>query len=78
MFLLAAAAIAASAAPASAGTGTPPQSPRTVVQARATVRILSGARLRLDGSPNVEAPVARETVIRANGTSQPAKLIEFE
>ena len=36
-----------------------------VVQARATVRIVSGVRLKLDGSANGDAPPPRETIIVA-------------
>jgi hypothetical protein len=50
-----------------------------VVQAMATVRIISGVQLRLDGQANgVEIPAPRNAVIQANGTDQPARLIEFQ
>ncbi len=73
MILIAAAAIAASTP-----TAAPVRSPAAVVQARASVRIISGVRLRLDGQPNRDAPAARETVIRTGGTARPVRLIEFE
>ena len=68
--------IAASLASATADM---PRQSGPVAQARATVRIVSGVRLRL-GEPNhgEEAPPARKTVIRSGGMDQPARLIEFE
>jgi len=48
------------------------------VQARATIQIVSGVRLRLDGRPNADAPAPRDSVIRANGEARPARLIEFQ
>ncbi len=53
---------------------------RPQVQARATVRIVSGVQLRLDGRPNPQAPQARPALIeleRGSGKIA-AKLIEFE
>jgi hypothetical protein len=49
-----------------------------VVQARATVRVLSGVRLDLASRLNSGAPKARDTTIYANGAKQAARLIEFE
>jgi len=50
-----------------------------VVQATATIRIVSGVSLKLDGSPNADAPPARDSIIKtSDGTSHPAKLIEFQ
>ena len=71
MLILAAAALAAS---------TQQPQPRTTVavQATATVRILSGVRLRLGEELNPGAPRPRLTVIRSGESTQPAKLIEFE
>ena len=53
---------------------------RPQVQARATVRIVSGAQLRLDGRPNPGAPRARPAMIELDrGSSKvSAQLIEFE
>jgi hypothetical protein len=70
MFALAAFAIAAS----------PPQEPRAgpIAQARATVRIVSGVRLSLDGTNNPDAPAPRDSVIQSTAGPQPARLIEFE
>ncbi len=48
------------------------------VEARATVRIVSGVRLKLDGSINADVPAPRDTTLRSSGLSQPARLIEFE
>lgn len=73
MFLLAAA-IAASAPAASA-----PPAPAVQVQATATVRILSGVRLKLDSATNTDAPPAHDAVVMTkDGTTQPARLIEFQ
>ena len=74
MLLLAAAAIAFSsthnAAPAPTG---------ATVQARATVRIVSGARLNWDQPQHTQdVPAARMTVVQTVNGPQPAKLIEFE
>jgi hypothetical protein len=59
----------------------PPANPRpapVVVQARATVRIISGVRLKLDGKPNPDAPRPREAVIHTDRGPKHARLIEFE
>jgi hypothetical protein len=49
------------------------------VQARATVRILSGVRLKLDSPTNPGAPAAHNSMfVASDGSRQPAKLIEFE
>jgi len=70
MLLLAAAALAVSP---------PPRPAAAAAQATATIRVISAVRLKLDGSPNADAPAARPTVLRfADGTHQPAKLIEFQ
>jgi hypothetical protein len=69
LFALAIAASASSGASAPVG---------PVVQARATVQIISGVRLRLDGRPNADAPAPRDSQIRANGDRHPARLIEFQ
>ena len=73
MMFLFAAAIAASAP-------VPSRPPAVAVQATATVRILSGVRLKLDSPTNADAPPAHDSVvmISANGSPQPARLIEFE
>jgi hypothetical protein len=50
-----------------------------VAQARATIRIVTAVRLKLDGSPNADAPPARESWIKtADGSALRAKLIEFQ
>jgi len=70
MLLLAAASLAASP---------PPRPAVTVAQASATIRVISAVRLRLDGSPNSDAPPPRPTMLRAaDGTTQSIKLIEFQ
>jgi hypothetical protein len=73
MSLLAALALAASA-PQPA----PRDSVRPLVQATATVRILSGVRVPLDGSPSADLPRLRDSVIRGETGSQAVRLIEFE
>jgi hypothetical protein len=73
MFLLAAAALTTQPAP--------PQSRpvSAVVQATATIRVINAVELKLDGRANPDAPPARDSVIKAaDGSSQPAKLIEFQ
>jgi hypothetical protein len=56
----------------------PPTPAPPVVQARATVRIISGVRLKLDGKPNPDAPRPREAVIHTDRGPKQARLIEFE
>jgi hypothetical protein len=70
MFLFAAAVMASA----------PPQPPVSAsVQATAMIRIVSGVALKLDGSPNPDAPPAREIVLKAaDGAVQMVKLIEFQ
>jgi hypothetical protein len=68
MLLLAAVALAGSA----------PSHAAPVVQARATVRILSGARLRFGEKPGRGVPHPRNTTLSSNGVVQPARLFEFE
>ena len=48
------------------------------VQAKATVRIVSGARIKFGSTGDPALPKVRKTVLRTNGTVQPAQLIEFE
>jgi hypothetical protein len=62
-------------------TSVAPSAPASVgpaVQARATVQIISGVRLSLDGHANADAPAPRDSVIQTNGESQAARLIEFQ
>ena len=68
MLLLAAAALA----------GVHPPHAGPIVQARATVRILSGARLRFGEKPGPGVPPPRDTILVLGGTAKPARLIEFE
>jgi hypothetical protein len=67
---------------AAAVTATPPPDrwkPSAIVQARATVRIISGVRLKLDSPTNADAPPAHDSaVVATDGSRQPARLIEFE
>lgn len=71
LFLAAAAAIA-----------TPqPASSRPVpvaAQATATVRIISGVRLKLDSPTNPGAPPARDSKVTTDSGTRPARLIEFQ
>ena len=70
MMLFAAAALAIAQTPAAA--------PATV-QATATIRVVQGVRLKLDAAINPGAPAARDAVLRlSDGTTQSAKLIEFQ
>lgn len=52
--------------------------PRVSVQAIATVRIISGVRLKLDSPTNRDAPRAHDSVVTTDGNRRPARLIEFE
>ena len=71
MILLAAAALA---------TTSPEYRPAAAVaQATATIRVISAVRLKLDAETNTDAPPARPSVFKAaDGSVQPAKLIEFQ
>jgi hypothetical protein len=51
---------------------------RAVVQADATVRIISGARIRLDGQPTIDVPPPTDAVVHIEGGPQAARLIEFQ
>ena len=68
------------AAAAAIAAPTPSTNPRppVVAQATATVRILSGVRLKLDSPSNADAPPTHDSVVTTNGTEQPARLIEFQ
>jgi hypothetical protein len=71
MVLLAAAALAA----------TPPQPHpiSAVVQATATIRVISGVELKFSALNNPDAPPPRDSIVKAaDGSVQPAKLIEFQ
>ena len=52
--------------------------PAVVVQATATVRIISGVRLRLDSAINADAPSAHDATVTTDGSAHPARLIEFQ
>ena len=70
MFLIAAAAIA---------TVTPSAKISASVQATATIRVVKGVVLKLDGSSNPGAPLARNSLVKsADGSTQQLKLIEFQ
>ena len=49
-----------------------------IIQARATVRIISGARIHLDGQASADTPPASDGVVHTEGAPQPARLIEFQ
>jgi hypothetical protein len=50
-----------------------------VAQATATIRVVSAVRLKLDAPTNADAPRSRDSVVRTtDGSTQPAKLIEFQ
>jgi hypothetical protein len=66
------------AAVALANAPTPSPAP-AAAQATATIRVLQAVRLRLDAAVNPGAPATRDAVVRlADGTNQPARLIEFQ
>ena len=73
MLWLIAAAAAANAAPEPGSAPAP-----VVAQASATVRIISGVRLKLDSPTNEGAPPAHDSTVSSDGTQKPARLIEFE
>jgi len=66
---------------AAAALVTPPAASRASasVQATATIRIVKGAALRLDGSLNPGAPPVRVSVTKsADGSVHQLKVIEFQ
>ena len=70
MFLLAAAALA---------TTLPGSQVSARVQATATIRVVRGVVVKLDGSPNAAAPAPRNSVLKSpDGSTQTIKVIEFE
>jgi hypothetical protein len=57
----------------------PPSRPTGAsAQATATIRIISGARLRLGQEPKATGSTLRQSVIRLEGEARHATLIEFE
>lgn len=67
------------AALALAANAQPPRSPTAVVvQAEATIRIISGVAVDFSGKPAGDVPVARETTVRVEGAPERVRLIEFE
>jgi hypothetical protein len=73
MLFLAAAAIAASVPQAPARTPV-----AATVQARVTIRILSGATVRFGQARDDNEGTRRTTMIQAEGSARPANLIEFQ
>jgi len=51
---------------------------RPVVQAQATVRILSATRIRFDGQASADTPPPSDGVVHTEGAAQSARLIEFQ
>jgi len=72
--LLIAAAIAASTAQPSP----PKQYAGVTVQARVSIRVISGTVLHFESAKSDDGRTVRDGVIRTNAGSEPAKLIEFE
>jgi len=70
--------LAAVATLASAPQNAAPQPTRAVVQATATVRIISGTRIRLDGQASADAPPPTDGVVHTEATAQKARLVEFQ
>ena len=71
MFLIAAAALAT--------VSTPQPATAVTAQASATIRVVAAVRLKFDADVNPGAPPARKTVLTlSDGTTQAAKLIEFQ
>jgi hypothetical protein len=59
-------------------TAVPPRPEQAVVQATATIRVVAAVRLKLDAPENVGAPSPRDSLVKdPDGTTQPARLIEF-
>ena len=73
MFLIAAASIASALPQNAAAPGV-----RPIVQARATMRVVSAARIQWDRSAGGNIPPVKTTVVRTDSGPQPAKLVEFE
>jgi hypothetical protein len=49
------------------------------IQATATIRVVQGVLLKLDGTPNADAPGPHSAMLRSSdGTTQTVKLIEFQ
>jgi hypothetical protein len=59
-------------------TAVPPRPEQVVVQATATIRVVAAVRIKLDAPENPGAPSPRDSLVRdPDGTTQPARLIEF-
>jgi hypothetical protein len=70
--------LAAAAMTAATPQNAAPEPVRAIAQAQATVRIISGARIRFDGQLSADGPSPSDGVIHTEGTAQPARLIEFQ
>ena len=73
MLLIAAASIASALPQNAAASAVQP-----IVQARATMRVISAARIQWDRKAGTNIPPVRTTVVRTDSGPQPARLVEFE
>jgi len=89
MLLLAAAIVSAATAhgpPPGSPHGPPPSVPHgppqhagsASIQARATIRIISGASLRLGKVESCEPFIIRDAIVRSTGVPEPVRLFEFQ
>lgn len=51
---------------------------RAAAEAQASVRIVSGMRIHLDGHSNADAPRPSDGMVHTEGTVHSARLIEFQ
>jgi len=58
--------------------GPPGHSTGASVQARATIRVISGARLHLGKLESSDPFVVRDAIVRSTGVPEPLKLFEFQ
>src|SRR5262245_19749702 len=71
--------ILTAAAVAAASDQAPARPVSAAVQARATIRIISGVELHFGDEARVrDGFIARDSVIRSAGAEQPVKLLEFQ
>jgi hypothetical protein len=71
-------AAASSAASAPTPAPEPARTAPVTVQAKATVRILSGVRISFDSTASGDLPPPRDAEVTTDGKVQQARLIEFE
>jgi hypothetical protein len=48
------------------------------VQAQATIRVISGARIHFGQPAHPDLPPPRQTLVRVDGATRAARLVEFE